>query len=77
VRTVRLRIPAGPEFASLGRLALSGLARSRGLDDAALDELKLTLTDALCDVDPAVRAVDVRFVLLADRIVVEIEPQLP
>jgi hypothetical protein len=77
VRSVRLRMPAGPEFASLGRLALTGVAQARGVDGAALEELKLALTDAVCDVEPGVHAVDIRFVLLADRVVVEIEPQLP
>ncbi len=44
---VKLDIPAKAEFVSLGRLALSGLLRSRGgYSDDAVADLKLALTEA-------------------------------
>ena len=44
--TVRLTIPAKPEYIVLGRLALSGLARARPLSTEALADLKLALSEA-------------------------------
>ena len=44
---MKLDIPAKAEFVSLGRLALSGLLRSRGgYSDDAVADLKLALTEA-------------------------------
>jgi serine/threonine-protein kinase RsbW len=44
---VKLDIPAKAEFISLGRLALSGLLRSRGgYSEDAVADLKLALTEA-------------------------------
>jgi serine/threonine-protein kinase RsbW len=43
---VLLRIPAKAEYISLGRLALTGLARVRPLPDEVLADLKLALTEA-------------------------------
>ena len=44
---VKLDIPAKAEFVSLGRLALSGLLRSRGgYSEDAMADLKLALTEA-------------------------------
>jgi serine/threonine-protein kinase RsbW len=45
-RTVRLTIPAKAEYITLGRLALTGLARLRPLSDELLADLKLALTEA-------------------------------
>ncbi len=45
-RSVKLRIPAKPEYITLVRLALSGLARLRPLDDETLGDLKLAVTEA-------------------------------
>jgi serine/threonine-protein kinase RsbW len=44
--SIRLTIPARPEYISLCRLALSGLARVRTLEDETLADLKLALTEA-------------------------------
>jgi serine/threonine-protein kinase RsbW len=44
--TVRLTIPAKAEYVSLCRLALSGLARVRPLDEETLADLKLAITEA-------------------------------
>jgi len=45
-RVVRLTIPAKAEYITLGRLALSGLAAVRPINDEELADLKLALTEA-------------------------------
>lgn len=78
VRSVRLRIPAKPEYIALGRLALTGLAQARGLDSDTIADLKLALTEAVSN---SVRhaygtvgegQVDIRYELRGDRISVEV-----
>lgn len=44
--SLRLSIPAKPEYLVLGRLALTGLSRLRPIDPDALSDLKLALTEA-------------------------------
>jgi len=44
--TVRLTIPAKPEYITLVRLALSGLSRLRPLSEEVLGDLKLAVTEA-------------------------------
>jgi serine/threonine-protein kinase RsbW len=48
VHAIRLRIPAKPEYITLGRLALTGIARLRSepLGQEVLGDLKLALTEA-------------------------------
>jgi serine/threonine-protein kinase RsbW len=46
-RTVRLRVPARPEYVALTRLALTGLADIITLPDEHLADLKLALTEAV------------------------------
>jgi serine/threonine-protein kinase RsbW len=48
VRSIRLSIPAKPEYITLGRLALTGIARlrTRPLSQEVLGDLKLALTEA-------------------------------
>ena len=41
-----LRFPAKPEYLVLGRLALTGLSRSEPIEEDALRDLKLALTEA-------------------------------
>lgn len=43
---VKLDVPAKAEYVVLGRLALSGLLRSRGYSEDAVADLKLALTEA-------------------------------
>jgi len=45
-RTVRLSIPAKPEYVSLCRLALTGLSRLHALSVEDLGDLKLAVTEA-------------------------------
>jgi serine/threonine-protein kinase RsbW len=48
VQSIRLTIPAKPEYITLGRLALTGIARlrTRPLPQEVLGDLKLALTEA-------------------------------
>jgi serine/threonine-protein kinase RsbW len=76
-RTVRLTIPAKPEYITLSRLALAGLSRVRPLSDEALADLKLALTEACSN---SVRHaygesgghVEISFELRDDRLIVEV-----
>ena len=76
-RTVRLTIPAKPEYITLSRLALSGLSRVRRFGDDTLADLKLALTEACSN---SVRHaygggeghVDISFELRDDRLIVEV-----
>jgi serine/threonine-protein kinase RsbW len=75
--TVRLTIPAKPEYITLGRLALTGLSRLRPLEDETLADLKLALTEACSN---SVRhaypggdgLVEILFELHVDRVVIEV-----
>jgi serine/threonine-protein kinase RsbW len=74
---VRLSFPAKPEYITLSRLALTGLARVRPFPDDTLADLKLALTEATSN---SVRHaygdgeghVEISFQLWPDRLVVEI-----
>ena len=74
-RTVRLTIPAKAEYITLGRLALTGLARLRPLSDELLADLKLAITEATSN---SVRhaypdtdgSVEISYQLQADRLVI-------
>jgi serine/threonine-protein kinase RsbW len=76
-RAVRLTIPARPEYIALCRLALTGIARARGLDDELLADLKLVLTEACSN---SIRhaypegggTVEVVYELAGDRLVLEV-----
>jgi serine/threonine-protein kinase RsbW len=76
-RTVRLTIPAKPEYITLSRLALAGLSRVRSFPDETLADLKLALTEACSN---SVRHaygdgeghVDISFELRDDRLIVEV-----
>jgi serine/threonine-protein kinase RsbW len=46
VRVIHLTIPAKPEYITLCRLALTGLARVRPFPEETLADLKLALTEA-------------------------------
>jgi serine/threonine-protein kinase RsbW len=76
-RTVRLTIPAKPEYITLVRLALSGLSQLRPLDDETLGDLKLAVTEACSNsVRHAYRdgegLVDILFELHSDKLVIEV-----
>ena len=46
-RSIHLRIPAKPEYITLCRLALTGLAQLRDIGDDTMADLKLALTEAV------------------------------
>ena len=76
-RSVRLTIPAKPEYITLGRLALTAIAGLRPVSDEALHDLKLALTEACTNsVKHAYGedggSVDIVYQLLADRLEVEV-----
>jgi serine/threonine-protein kinase RsbW len=77
-RAIRLRIPAKPEYITLCRLTLSGLAQLREISVDTLADLKLALTEAVSN---SVRHaygskggghVDVTYELQADRLGIEV-----
>jgi serine/threonine-protein kinase RsbW len=74
---IHLTIPAKPEYITLGRLALTGLARVRSLDEDVLGDLKLAITEACTNsvrhaYQDGAGAVEIVYELHADRIVVEV-----
>ena len=76
-RVVYLTIPAKPEYVTLSRLALSGLARVRAFSEETLADLKLALTEACSNsvrhaYDNGQGHVDISFELLDDRLIVEV-----
>jgi serine/threonine-protein kinase RsbW len=78
-KAIRLTIPAKPEYITLGRLALTGIARLRAepLSPEVLGDLKLALTEACTN---SVRhaygqgpgLVEIVYELHADRLIVEV-----
>jgi serine/threonine-protein kinase RsbW len=77
VHPVRLTFPAKPEYISLCRLALAGLARFRPLGDETLADLKLAITEAASNsvrhaYDDQGGIVEVLYSLEPDRLVVEV-----
>jgi serine/threonine-protein kinase RsbW len=77
-RSVRLTIPAKPEYITLGRLALTAIAGVRPLSDETLHDLKLALTEACTNSvkhaygEKGAGSVDIVYELLADRLEVEV-----
>jgi serine/threonine-protein kinase RsbW len=81
-RSVRLSIPAKPEYISLGRLALTGLLRPLGLPSETIGDLKLALTEACTNsvrhaYDGAEGTVEILYELLSDRLVIEVRDDGP
>jgi serine/threonine-protein kinase RsbW len=76
--TVRLTIPARPEYITLCRLALTGIGRLRELSDELLADLKLALTEAASNsvrhayADAAAGVVEISYELHPDRLVIEV-----
>jgi serine/threonine-protein kinase RsbW len=77
-QTVRLTIPARPEYITLCRLALTGIGRLRAFSDELLADLKLALTEAASNSvrhaygDADVGSVEISYQLLPDRLVIEV-----
>jgi serine/threonine-protein kinase RsbW len=82
-RSVRLTIPARPEYITLGRLALTAIAGVRPVSDETLYDLKLALTEACTN---SVRHayengregnVEIVYELQPDRLVIEVGDEGP
>jgi serine/threonine-protein kinase RsbW len=76
-RSIRLTIPAKPEYITLGRLALTGLARLRPLPQDILGDMKLALTEACTNsvrhaYEGGEGVVEIVYELHPDRLVVEV-----
>jgi serine/threonine-protein kinase RsbW len=78
-QAIRLTIPARPEYITLGRLALMGIARLRPepLSAEVLGDLKLALTEACTNsvrhaYDGGDGVVEILYELHRDRLVVEV-----
>ena len=76
-RAIRLTIPAKPEYITLGRLALTGLARLRPLPQDVLGDLKLALTEACTNsvrhaYEGGQGVVEILYELHPDKLVVEV-----
>jgi serine/threonine-protein kinase RsbW len=89
-RSVRLTIPARPEYITLGRLALTAIAGVHPVSDETLHDLKLALTEACTNsvkhayAEGGEGVVDIVYELQPDRLAVEVgdagtgfEPQDP
>jgi len=80
--TVRLTIPAKAEYITLARLALSGLSGLRPLDEEALGDMKLAVTEACTNsvrhgYNEGEGTVEVVYELQPDRLVVEVADDGP
>lgn len=78
-KSIRLTIPAKPEYITLGRLALTGIARLRAepLQQEVLGDLKLALTEACTNsvrhaYDGGDGHVEIVYELHADKLVIEV-----
>jgi serine/threonine-protein kinase RsbW len=76
-RSVRLTIPARPEYITLGRLALTAIAGVRPLSDETLHDLKLALTEACTNsvkhaYNGGTGSVDIVYELHPDRLAIEV-----
>jgi serine/threonine-protein kinase RsbW len=77
-RTVRLTIPARPEYITLCRLALTGISRLRSLSDEVVADLKLALTEATSNsvrhayAETGEGTVEIVYELHGDRLVIEV-----
>jgi serine/threonine-protein kinase RsbW len=75
---VDLTIPAKAEYITLGRLALTGLARAEALNEETLSDLKLALSEACSNsIRHAYRdgrggVVEIRFELAGGRVSIEV-----
>ena len=79
---LRLRFPARPEYLVLGRLVLTGLSRAHPIDEDALSDLKLALTEACSNsVRHAYAAdggsVEVSYELTDDALTIQIDDEGP
>jgi serine/threonine-protein kinase RsbW len=80
VSVLRLSFPARAEYLILGRLTLSGLARTQPIDPDSLSDLKLALTEACSNAmrhgsPDGAGNVELRFELLQGALAVEVRDE--
>jgi serine/threonine-protein kinase RsbW len=77
-RAIHLRIPAKPEYITLCRLALTGLAQLRDIGEDTMADLKLALTEAVSNSvrhaygDKGSGHVDITYELQPDRLRIQV-----
>jgi serine/threonine-protein kinase RsbW len=77
-RSIHLRIPAKPEYITLCRLALTGLAQLRDIGEDTMADLKLALTEAVSNSvrhaygDKGSGHVDITYELQPDRLRIQV-----
>src|SRR3954451_21585195 len=77
-RFIRLTIPARAEYITLGRLALTAIARVRPLSEETLSDLKLALTEACTNSvrhanhEGRAGTVEITYQIEPDRLIVEV-----
>lgn len=77
VRSIRLRIPAKPEYVAVARLAVTGLAELSGVAEELRADLRLALTEAVSNsirhaYDGEGGTVEIAFELSSARLEVEV-----
>ncbi len=78
MRSIHLRIPAKPEYITLCRLALTGLAQLRDIGEDTMADLKLALTEAVSNSvrhaygDKGYGHVDITYELQPDRLRIQV-----
>jgi anti-sigma regulatory factor (Ser/Thr protein kinase) len=80
---VELEIPPGSAYVAIVRLAIAALARGAGLDEEAVEEFKLALSEActnavLVHEESSIHEpIEVRWIEEADRLIVEVSDRGP
>jgi serine/threonine-protein kinase RsbW len=77
--TLRLSIPAKPEFVVFSRLVLTGLSRTTEIDEETLGDLKVAVTEACSrsvrGADEGEGSIELRYVLADGTLTVEVEDE--
>jgi anti-sigma regulatory factor (Ser/Thr protein kinase) len=82
-RFVELEFPPGSAYVAIARLAVAALARGAGLDEEAVEELKIALSEAATNAvliheeSSVAEPVTVRWIEQRDRVIVEVADRGP
>jgi anti-sigma regulatory factor (Ser/Thr protein kinase) len=81
--TVELEIPPGSAYVAIARLAVAALARGAGLEEEAVEELKIALSEAATNAvliheeSSVAEPVSIRWIEETDRVIVEVGDRGP
>jgi anti-sigma regulatory factor (Ser/Thr protein kinase) len=81
--TVELEIPPGSAYVAIARLAVAALARGAGLEEEAVEELKIALSEAATNAvltheeSSIAEPVRIRWIEETDRVIVEVADRGP